>query len=67
MKTRLFIFIIALMVFGSYCKAQDLQPEQDSNGKYGYIDKTGKEVIPLIYDGAETFSDEFARVKLNGN
>lgn len=26
-----------------------------SNGKYGFIDKTGKEVIPLKYDDAEDF------------
>ena len=26
-----------------------------SNGKYGFIDKTGKEVIPLKYDDAEKF------------
>jgi serine/threonine protein kinase len=30
--------------------------------KYGFIDKTGKEVIPLKYDVAEAFSERFARV-----
>ena len=37
--------------------------------KYGFIDKTGKEVIPLKYDDIYTFSDqieEFALVRLGG-
>lgn len=37
------------------------------NGKYGFIDKTGKLVIPLIYDDVEDFFNEgLAGVKLNG-
>ncbi|MBE5822301.1 MAG: DUF3298 domain-containing protein [Clostridiales bacterium] len=32
------------------------------NGKYGYINRNGKEVIPCIYDYAYTFSEGFARV-----
>lgn len=33
------------------------------NKKYGYIDRTGKFVIPLIYDYADDFSDGVARVE----
>lgn len=33
--------------------------------KYGFIDKTGKIKIPLIYDFAESFKYGFARVKLD--
>jgi serine/threonine protein kinase len=36
------------------------------NGKYGYIDTTGKEVIPLKYDYAQDFEKELAIVELNG-
>jgi len=36
------------------------------NGKYGYVDKTGKEVIPLKYDYADSFREGLARAKLNG-
>ena len=32
-------------------------------GKYGYIDKTGKEIIPCIYDFADGFSEGLSRVK----
>src|SRR5206468_8469070 len=34
--------------------------------KYGFIDKTGKEVIPRKYDDARSFSEGLAAVKLNG-
>ena len=36
------------------------------NGKYGFIDKTGKEVVPPIYDEIGFFLDDLAKVKLNG-
>jgi hypothetical protein len=36
------------------------------NNKWGFIDKTGKEVIPIKYDNAGYFSEGLAPVKLNG-
>jgi hypothetical protein len=36
------------------------------NGFKGYIDNTGKEVIPLIYDYALDFSDGLAKVRNDG-
>jgi uncharacterized membrane protein YhaH (DUF805 family) len=36
------------------------------NGKYGYIDDTGTEVIPLKYDGAWDFSEGMSLVLLKG-
>ena len=36
------------------------------SGKYGFIDKSGTEVIPCKYDGAYSFSEGRAEVKLNG-
>ena len=36
------------------------------NGKYGFIDKTGKEAIPLQYDNANPFKEGLAAVKLDG-
>lgn len=36
-------------------------------GKCGFIDQTGKEIIPFIYDDARYFNkDGKAKVKLNG-
>ena len=36
------------------------------NGKWGFVDKTGKVVIPLIYDDAGWFSEGLAEVGKNG-
>lgn len=36
------------------------------NGKCGYIDKKGKEVVPLRYDYTGYFSEGLAKVELNG-
>lgn len=35
------------------------------NGKYGFIDKTGKEIIPTKYDWAGDFNEGLARVALD--
>ena len=35
-------------------------------GKWGYIDKTGREVIPCKYDDASSFSEGLAKVKKSG-
>jgi hypothetical protein len=36
------------------------------NGKWAYIDKEGKEILPPIYDAANSFSSGVATVLLNG-
>ena len=35
------------------------------NGKWGFIDKTGKQVIPCKYDGVGSFEEGLALVSLN--
>jgi hypothetical protein len=35
-------------------------------GKWGYIDKTGKEVVPCVYDDAYAFHEGLAQVKQAG-
>ena len=35
------------------------------DGKYGFIDKTGAEVIPCKYDNADGFNQGKAKVALN--
>ena len=37
----------------------------EKNGKYGFVDEAGKEVIPLIYDDVFDFSEGLAHVKKN--
>ncbi|MDR2467074.1 MAG: WG repeat-containing protein [Prevotellaceae bacterium] len=36
------------------------------NGKYGFIDRTGMEIIPFRYDDAGAFSEGLAKVRTNG-
>ena len=36
------------------------------NGKWGFIDKTGKEIVPCKYDWVGSFSELLTMVKLNG-
>ncbi len=36
------------------------------NDKWGYVDKNGKEIIPIQYDDADTFLNGKARVKKDG-
>lgn len=38
----------------------------EKDGKYGFIDKTGKEIIPFVYDSGGTFNDGVAVVKKFG-
>ena len=40
--------------------------EVKRNGKCGYVNKSGEEVIPLKYDYVFAFSEGLATVKLNG-
>jgi serine/threonine protein kinase len=35
------------------------------NGKYGFVDKWGREIVPLKYDSASPFSEGLAQVTLN--
>lgn len=40
--------------------------EVELNGMWGFINKEGKEKIPLKYDSVKSFQNGFAKVKLNG-
>ena len=43
-----------------------LVPYRDGNGKWGFIDKSGNEVVPCKYDDASSFSEGLAFVELDG-
>lgn len=43
----------------------DLKSFEGANGKYGFMDKTGKELIAPTYDFASEFSEELSAVKLD--
>lgn len=48
---------------GRYIFSEGLMPIE-KDGKWGYMDKTGRIVIPLMYDAAGSFSEGIAPVKL---
>ncbi|MDR1459137.1 MAG: WG repeat-containing protein [Bacteroidales bacterium] len=66
MKALTVFLVIAFMAIGSYATGQGLEPKECANGKYGYVDKTGKEVIPCKYDEVGFFSEGFALVRISG-
>ena len=56
-------------IIGSYDYASDFSEGLavvKKNGKESYIDKTGKEVIPIKFDYAHNFSEGLAAVEKNG-
>ena len=61
-------FLTATIVFAiSICSyGQELRPVKGLNKKWGFVDGTGKEVIPFKYEAAQEFSEGLAAVKLNG-
>lgn len=59
--TTLIFLTMSVMI-----QAQDLKPSKGKNGKYGYIDNSGKNIIRPKYDEAAYFNDGLAKVKLNG-
>jgi hypothetical protein len=71
MKNRNYIFtLILLLVFASLASAQDEEVRLfpvTQNKKCGYIDKTGKIIIPLRFeDACYDFSEGLASIALNG-
>jgi hypothetical protein len=59
------ILLTVLTVIGNYGKGQNLK-RIDINGKWGFIDATGKEIVPCKYDKVWEFERGFAHVELNG-
>ena len=45
--------------------SEGLSPMENTEGKWGFIDKTGKEIIPYIYDECRKFKAGIAFVKQN--
>ena len=58
--------LIAISLFAFAVQAQDLYPETNDKGKFGYVDKDGNLVIPFKYTEASPFENGLARVK-NGS
>ena len=62
------LFLLVALTLSAACMpvvGQELIAKRGLNGKWGFINKVGKEVIPYKYDDAWGFSEGLARVKLN--
>jgi len=63
------VVLVSLLVFfatNEYSSGQFLEPWQCSNNKWGFIDETGKLIIPCKYDLVHGFVEGLAAVWLNG-
>lgn len=49
----------------SLCDAQNLMPQPNKKGLWGYVNEKGKYKIKPLYQAAEPFSEELACVKIN--
>ena len=69
-KLNLLLIIgVALLASVSYGQERNLEEPRPlfpviQNGKWGYIDRTGKIVIPPLFDGTGGFSEGLANVKI---
>ncbi len=61
-------FVLCMCFVTSVCAyGQKLKPHVNSKDWYGYVDETGKEIIPFKYDYVKDFSDGLAKVECNYN
>lgn len=75
-KLLLFLLTCLILLTGSCIKQEEIKPEETKqsvplfpvcqNGKWGYIDKTGKMVIKPQFNCARSFSEGLARVWIDG-
>ncbi len=65
MKTKTNIITCILCLLTTAVFAQDLIPFNDKNGKFGYIDRTGRVIVAPKYTYVEVFDGDFAEVGVN--
>ena len=69
MKKYITLQLLILLSFMTFSQAKFLLPVVNENGKWGYLDPSGEQIIPFQYDQAFNFSDErgLVAVSVNGN
>ncbi len=67
MKIAKLIFSFALGLALTAAQAQNLAPDQNAKGKWGFVDESGRAVIDYKYDEAEGFVKGRAKVKKGNN
>lgn len=61
-----FIISLILSLFSLVSFGQDIFTSENEDGKWGFVDNDGKEVIPHIYEKADCFYMGYSSVVLNG-
>src|ERR1700693_1991299 len=71
--TKTAIFVVLILIAGLVASGSGGQQQESKSlfpvekaGKFGYIDRTGKIIIPLQFDGANEFHEGLALVTANG-
>lgn len=64
---KLWVLTCAIGMSSSFIAAQDLYPDKNEKGKWGYIDNTGKKVIDYKFDEARNFENGKALVRKGDN
>lgn len=65
MKNTLLLSLI-FTLFSLVSFGQDIFTSENDDGKWGFVDNDGKEVIPHVYEKADCFYMGYASVVLNG-
>lgn len=63
---RLSLILIVVLGLTQICGAQNLLPQPNKKGLWGYVNEKGKFSIKPIFQAAEPFSSDLACVKING-
>ena len=66
MKRVILVTLFVIFATNEYSNGQWLEPWEDSNRKWGFIDETEKLIIPCKYDHVYGFVEGLAAVWLNG-
>ena len=64
MKREL-LSLLLILTIAPFCVAQNLLPQPNKKGLWGYVNEKGKYVIKPLYQSAEQFSSGIACVKIN--
>jgi len=60
---KILIAMLVLTAININSYGQELRPVKGKDNKWGFVDETGKEIIPFIYIDVGEFSEGLARVK----
>ena len=63
---RLAVLLTFALSIASICGAQNLLPQPNKKGLWGYVNEKGKYAIKPVYQSADVFSSNLACVKFNG-